>query len=451
MIVHWEERGGSSPSSRRLLSVGGNYDAPLGTILGRFGDSKEKFFGPEAPHFHPFPSISIHFHPFPSIAIHCHPFLQSIHQCAIVVQRHVSEGCSTLFHPGSDARSLEDWKDAIAQIEENIKELLDVGVEPCGRSTFQEISPTSHNTGNVWWMLMEFASFTCWLKEKHGNTYSFQLVDVSGTSWCPRCKGQGFVPPGPSRCAAGKHRDPQVFSGTLAAKQDCRQCWNKNVKSEMSPKLRMQMLEHSWDVTLWLFLLLCFCVGLYWFHFISQFPILSNSHPQHGFHGYFMVITSQHPLGKELQKQLSQRVLNEDLRAFLELIQRVQAWREWWTSHWCFSVFLQFIAISSFLSFLSFLSFCVLPSFPPYFLRFPNFSHIFSNYPWFSPGFPRSWKWNGWSWTTSGRFIGTSWSRGIRTSKTLGTWWENGYKVVPPQLCLLVYNPNNYGYNPHKP
>ena len=42
-----------------------------------------------------------------------------------------------------------------------------------------------------------------------------------------------------------------------------------------------------------------------------------------------MVITSQHPLGKELQKQLSQRVLNEDLRAFLELIQRVQAWREW--------------------------------------------------------------------------------------------------------------------------
>ncbi len=28
--------------------------------------------------------------------------------------------------------------------------------------------------------------------------------------------------------------------------------------------------------------------------------------------------------GKELQKQLSQRVLNEDLRAFLELIQRVQ-------------------------------------------------------------------------------------------------------------------------------
>ena len=31
------------------------------------------------------------------------------------------------------------------------------------------------------------------------------------------------------------------------------------------------------------------------------------------------------PIGKELQKQLSQRVLNEDLRAFLELIQRVQA------------------------------------------------------------------------------------------------------------------------------
>ena len=22
------------------------------------------------------------------------------------------------------------------------------------------------------------------------------------------------------------------------------------------------------------------------------------------------------------------------------------------------------------------------------------------------------------------------------------------YKVVPPQLCLLVYNPNNYRYNP---
>eukprot|EP00435_Cladocopium_sp_Y103_P017437 s3247_g4.t1 len=32
----------------------------------------------------------------------------------------------------SDARSLEDWKDAIAQIEENIKEPSDVGVEPCG-------------------------------------------------------------------------------------------------------------------------------------------------------------------------------------------------------------------------------------------------------------------------------------------------------------------------------
>lgn len=36
--------------------------------------------------------------------------------------------------------------------------------------------------------------------------------------------------------------------------------------------------------------------------------------------------------GKELQKQLSQRVLNEDLRAFLELIQRVQVGEPWKSS-----------------------------------------------------------------------------------------------------------------------
>jgi len=56
MIVH-EERGGSSPSSRRLW-------APFGHNFGveKDGDLMENDFGPETP------SISIGFHPFPSIS-----------------------------------------------------------------------------------------------------------------------------------------------------------------------------------------------------------------------------------------------------------------------------------------------------------------------------------------------------------------------------------------------
>ena len=68
MIVHWEERAGSSPSSRRFLVL----------CFNKLSGSRA------ADHFI------------------LHP-VQPVRQ-------------------GSDARSLEDWKDAISQIEENIKE-----------------------------------------------------------------------------------------------------------------------------------------------------------------------------------------------------------------------------------------------------------------------------------------------------------------------------------------
>jgi hypothetical protein len=124
--------------------------------------------------------------------------------------------------------------------------------------------------------------------------------------------------------AAGKHRDPQVFSGTLAAKQDCRQLFFlvRDEPQVQHADVGMQLGCYIATFVLLLLLLLWLCV------------CVSNSHPH--LHSVMMldlldglgICRSQShpiPIGKELQKQLSQRVLNEDLRAFLELIQRVQA------------------------------------------------------------------------------------------------------------------------------
>ena len=76
MIVHWEERAGSSPSVD--VSWSGKQKAFLVLCFNKLSTGSR-----EADHF-------------------MHP-VQRVRQ-------------------GSDARSLEDWKDAISQIEENIKE-----------------------------------------------------------------------------------------------------------------------------------------------------------------------------------------------------------------------------------------------------------------------------------------------------------------------------------------
>ena len=36
----------------------------------------------------------------------------------------------------------------------------------------------------------------------------------------------------------------------------------------------------------------------------------------------------------------------------------------------------------------------------------------------------------------------------LRQTQVTWNWAKIRNKVVPPQLCLLVYNPNNYRYNP---
>lgn len=87
MIVHWEERAGSSPSSRRFLVWKAEGVDRLDLSNSSFlvlCFNKLSTGSREADHFI------------------LHP-VQPVRQ-------------------GSDARSLEDWKDAISQIEENIKE-----------------------------------------------------------------------------------------------------------------------------------------------------------------------------------------------------------------------------------------------------------------------------------------------------------------------------------------
>lgn len=126
----------------------------------------ENDFGPETP------SISIRFHPFPSISPMYHNgiiYQNGINQNGLTAcfwGFSTCPGCfPQLLHLGSDARSLEDWKDAIAQIEENIKELFgDVGVEPRGQD-WPGVRFRKHHNIQHREFLMDFdgfdASFTC--------------------------------------------------------------------------------------------------------------------------------------------------------------------------------------------------------------------------------------------------------------------------------------------------